>query len=165
VKSKISLEGTQISIALENHGILGTWTHKNEKRMMATLTNSVALKPLAAKARAPRRTRAARAVSRKVSTMEVQEGYSWIEKNPIVPAAGFLGWVVPSSIPAIKGTSLTAMFLGSISEQMARFPEGPGAAGDDGSFYFLMVIWHMGLFLTMTLGQIGVQGRSQGMFK
>jgi len=132
---------------------------------MATLTSSLVLRPLAAKSGAERRPRPVRAVSRKISTMEVQEGYSWIEKNPIVPAAGFLGWLVPSSIPAIKGTSLTAMFLGSISEQMARFPEGPGAAGDDGSFYFLMVIWHFGLFLTMTLGQIGVQGRSQGLFK
>ena len=132
---------------------------------MATLASSVALRPLAAKTTSTRRLRSARAVSRKVATMDVQEGYSWIEKNPIVPAAGFLGWLVPSSIPAIKGTSLTAMFLGSISEQMARFPEGPGTGGDDGSFYFLMVIWHFGLFLTMTLGQIGVQGRSQGLFK
>lgn len=40
----------------------------------------------------------------------------------------------------------------------AHFPTGPAL---DDKFWLYMITWHGGLFLTMLLGQIGVQGRKQ----
>ena len=44
---------------------------------------------------------------------------------------------------------------------MANFPQGPGI---DDKFWLYMITWHIGLFTTMLLGQIGYQGRKQGYF-
>jgi photosystem I subunit PsaO len=43
--------------------------------------------------------------------------------------------------------------------ELAHFPVGP-AFNDE--FWLLMITWHVGLFTTMFLGQIGVNGRKQG---
>lgn len=45
--------------------------------------------------------------------------------------------------------------------ELANFPTGPSL---DSDFWLYMIVWHVGLFLTMTLGTIGVQGRKQGYF-
>ena len=74
------------------------------------------------------------------------------------------GWTVPSGI-AIKSygdTSLLAAFSASIGENLANFPQGPGL---EDKFWLYLLTWHIGLFSTMLLGQIGWQGRKQGYFK
>lgn len=74
------------------------------------------------------------------------------------------GWTVPSGI-AIKSygdTSLLAAFSASIGENLAKFPQGPGL---EDKFWLYLLTWHIGLFSTMLLGQIGWQGRKQGYFK
>ena len=35
----------------------------------------------------------------------------------------------------------------------------------DSEFWLLMTTWHVGLFLTLLLGQIGWQGKKAGYFK
>ena len=77
--------------------------------------------------------------------------------------AGFAGWFLPSNIPvsAFGGKSLFGLFMESISENLAHFPTGPAL---DDKFWLYMITWHVGLFLTLTLGQIGIQGRKQGYF-
>lgn len=77
--------------------------------------------------------------------------------------AGFIGWVVPSNIPvpAFGGSSLFGLFMGSIGENLAKFPTGP-ALND--KFFLYLITWHVGLFVAMTLGQIGAQARKQGYF-
>lgn len=87
----------------------------------------------------------------------------WLNKNPLVPVLGFFGWTVPSSIPvgAFNGDSLFGLFTKQIGTELAKFPTGPGL---DSPFWLYLVTWHVGLFVTMFLGQIGVQGRKQGYF-
>ena len=41
----------------------------------------------------------------------------------------------------------------------ARFPTGPAM---DDKIYLYILTWHIGLFTTMILGQVGVQGKKQG---
>ena len=43
----------------------------------------------------------------------------------------------------------------------AHWPTGPAL---DDKFWLYMITWHIGLFLAMFLGQIGVQARKQGYF-
>ena len=43
----------------------------------------------------------------------------------------------------------------------AHWPTGPAM---DDKFWLYMITWHIGLFLAMFLGQIGVQARKQGYF-
>lgn len=38
---------------------------------------------------------------------------------------GLIGWIAPSSIPAIKGESLTGLFFQSIGNELAHWPTGP----------------------------------------
>jgi photosystem I subunit PsaO len=49
----------------------------------------------------------------------------------------------------------------SLAENLAHFPTGPAL---DDKFWLYLITWHGGLFLTMLLGQVGVQGRKQGYF-
>lgn len=67
---------------------------------------------------------------------------------------------MPSNIgvPAFGGKSLFGAFMESIGENLAHFPVGPAL---DDRFWLYLVSWHLGLFLTLTLGQIGIQGRKQ----
>jgi photosystem I subunit PsaO len=86
---------------------------------------------------------------------------NWIKKNPTVLMASAAGWFIPSNIGvgAFGGKSLFGLFTASIGENMAHFPTGPAL---DDKFWLYMVTWHLGLFVVMTLGQIGYQGRNQG---
>lgn len=84
-----------------------------------------------------------------------------MKKEPLVLVVGFLGWTIPSAIPvsAFGGQSLFGALNGRIAELLGQFPTGPALSDD---FWLLMVTWHVGLFVTLTLGQIGVQGKRQG---
>jgi photosystem I subunit PsaO len=70
---------------------------------------------------------------------------------------------VPSNIgvSAFGGKSLFGMFTASIGEELAKFPAGPAVTDQ---FWLYMITWHVGLFVALTLGQIGVQARKQGYF-
>jgi photosystem I subunit PsaO len=50
------------------------------------------------------------------------------------------------------------MLTESIGSELAHFPVGPGVTSP---FWLYLITWHVGLFVTMTLAQIGVQGRSE----
>mmetsp|Transcript_17329 Transcript_17329/g.29624 ORF Transcript_17329/g.29624 Transcript_17329/m.29624 type:complete len:133 (+) Transcript_17329:70-468(+) len=86
---------------------------------------------------------------------------NWLKIDPLVFGAGFLGWTVPSSIPvsAFGGQSLFGLFNASIAENLARFPQGPALSD---KFWLYLISWHVGLFVVLLLGQVGVQGRKQG---
>jgi photosystem I subunit PsaO len=72
-------------------------------------------------------------------------------------------WFAPSNIgvPALGGQSLFGAFMGSIGEELAHFPAGPAVTD---SFWLYLISWHVGLFVALTLGQIGIQGRKQNYF-
>lgn len=59
-------------------------------------------------------------------------------------------------------TLRAAAFADSIGQNLANFPQGPGL---EDKFWLYLITWHLGLFSTMLLGQIGWQGRKQGYFK
>mmetsp|Transcript_133021 Transcript_133021/g.323321 ORF Transcript_133021/g.323321 Transcript_133021/m.323321 type:complete len:144 (+) Transcript_133021:65-496(+) len=88
----------------------------------------------------------------------------WLKADTTVHLLTLFGWSIPSGI-AIKAygdTSLLAAFADSIGSNLANFPQGPGL---DDKFWLYLITWHIGLFSTMLLGQIGWQGRKQGYFK
>lgn len=62
-------------------------------------------------------------------------------------------------MPALGGKSLFGLFTASIGENLAHFPVGPQM---DDRFWLYFTIYHVGLFTTMLLGQIGVNGRREG---
>ena len=70
-------------------------------------------------------------------------------------------WTIPSNIPvgALGGKSLFGALTGSIGENLAHFPIGPSL---NDSFWLYLLTWHVGLFVTILLGQVGVNGRQQG---
>jgi photosystem I subunit PsaO len=70
-------------------------------------------------------------------------------------------WTVPSAIPvgAFGGSSLFGLLNQQIGTELAHFPTGPAL---DSPFWLYLCTWHIGLFATMLLGQVGVQGRQQG---
>lgn len=103
-------------------------------------------------------------VSRRVVTVRASGSpypSNWLNKEPLVVVLGFLGWTIPSNIPvsAFGGQSLFGLLTGSIAENLAKFPTGPSL---DDPFWLYMLTWHVGLFLTLLLGQVGVNGRKQG---
>jgi photosystem I subunit PsaO len=49
----------------------------------------------------------------------------WLRRDLSVIGFGLIGWIAPSSIPAINGNSLTGLFFSSIGEELAHFPTGP----------------------------------------
>ena len=73
---------------------------------------------------------------------------------------GSAGWFIPSNIAvgAFGGKSLFGLFTESIGTNLANFPQGPGLTDP---FWLYMTTWHLGLFVTLTLAQIGIQGRKQ----
>eukprot|EP00245_Coleochaete_scutata_P002656 TRINITY_DN1359_c0_g1_i2.p1 TRINITY_DN1359_c0_g1~~TRINITY_DN1359_c0_g1_i2.p1 ORF type:complete len:153 (-),score=28.16 TRINITY_DN1359_c0_g1_i2:411-869(-) len=83
----------------------------------------------------------------------------WLRKDLSVIGFGIIGWMVPSSIPAINGDSLSGLFFSSIGPELAHFPTGPAI---DSPFWLWMVTWHVGLFLCLFYGQIGIQARKEG---
>ena len=84
---------------------------------------------------------------------------NWLRIDPTVFAIGFLGWTVPSNIPVGTFGSLFGNFNATIGANLAHFPTGPAL---DDKFWLYLITWHGGLFLTLLLGQIGVQGRKTG---
>ncbi|KAK9828864.1 hypothetical protein WJX72_002460 [[Myrmecia] bisecta] len=88
---------------------------------------------------------------------------NWLNKDPLVPVLGFLGWTIPANIPtgALGGNSLFGLFLGSIGENLSHFPIGPSLTD---KFWLYLIVYHVGLFTTLLLGQVGVNGRKQGYF-
>merc|ERR1739848_188681 len=89
---------------------------------------------------------------------------NWLKADPIVLALGFFGWTIPSAVPVsgFGGSSLFSKFMGSIGNEMAHFPTGPAL---DSDFWIYFSLYHVGLFLCLLLGQIGVQGRREGYFR
>jgi photosystem I subunit PsaO len=69
-------------------------------------------------------------------------------------------WTIPSNIPvsAFGGKSLFGLLTASIGENLAHFPTGPSL---DDPFWLYLLSWHIGLFVTLLLGQVGVNGRKQ----
>ncbi|KAH8965154.1 hypothetical protein BDL97_04G103600 [Sphagnum fallax] len=83
----------------------------------------------------------------------------WLRRDLSVVGFGLIGWLAPSSIPVINGNSLTGLFLASIGPELAHFPTGPSVTSP---FWLWLITWHVGLFIVLTLGQIGFKGRKDG---
>ncbi|KAK4779547.1 hypothetical protein SAY87_015653 [Trapa incisa] len=86
---------------------------------------------------------------------------NWLRTDFNVIGFGLIGWIAPSSIPAIDGKSLTGLFFESIGAELAHFPTGPALTSP---FWLWLVTWHLGLFLCLTFGQIGFKGRTEEYF-
>ena len=113
----------------------------------------VGLKPLTSRT-SSRRTNA-------VVVRAAADGYEWLKKEPLALMIGSAGWFIPSNIgvSAFGGKSLFGLFTESIGTNLANFPQGPALTDP---FWLYMTTWHVGLFVTLTLAQIGIQGRKQG---
>ncbi|XP_008784066.2 photosystem I subunit O [Phoenix dactylifera] len=85
----------------------------------------------------------------------------WLRTDLNVIGFGLIGWLAPSSVPAINGNSLTGLFFQSIGAELAHWPTGPALTSQ---FWLWMVLWHLGLFLCLTFGQIGFKGRTDQYF-
>ncbi|KAK3205647.1 hypothetical protein Dsin_019693 [Dipteronia sinensis] len=85
----------------------------------------------------------------------------WLRRDLNVIGFGLIGWLAPSSIPAIDGKSLTGLFFESIGTELAHFPTPPPIASQ---FWLWLITWHLGLFLCLTFGQIGFKGRAEDYF-
>ncbi|CAD7704899.1 unnamed protein product [Ostreobium quekettii] len=102
--------------------------------------------------------------SRKVTSMSGKPfDRDWISSSPFAFMMGFIGWTAPSSIgvPAYDGNSLFGSLLGQIVKEWQHFPTGPAL---DSPFWLYLITWHLGLFVTLTLAQIGFNGNKQGYF-
>ncbi|PWA73769.1 photosystem I subunit O [Artemisia annua] len=86
----------------------------------------------------------------------------WLRRDLNVIGFGLIGWLAPSSIPAINGDSLTGLFFGSIGTELAHFPTPPALTSP---FWLWLVTWHLGLFICLTFGQIGFKGRTEDYFE
>ncbi|CAN1251952.1 Photosystem I subunit O [Linum perenne] len=49
----------------------------------------------------------------------------WLRRDLNVIGFGLIGWLAPSSIPAIDGKSLSGLFFESIGTELAHFPTPP----------------------------------------
>ncbi|WJX50017.1 hypothetical protein P8452_36382 [Trifolium repens] len=85
----------------------------------------------------------------------------WLRRDFNVIGFGLIGWLAPSSIPAIDGKSLTGLFFDSIGTELAHFPTPPALSSQ---FWLWLVLWHLGLFISLTFGQIGFKGRTEDYF-
>ncbi|KAK9755870.1 hypothetical protein RND81_01G056600 [Saponaria officinalis] len=86
----------------------------------------------------------------------------WLRRDLNVIGFGLIGWLAPSSIPAINGNSLSGLFFSSIGEELSHFPTPPAVTSQ---FWLWLVLWHLGLFICLTFGQIGFKGRTEEYFK
>ncbi|KAA8549916.1 hypothetical protein F0562_001600 [Nyssa sinensis] len=86
---------------------------------------------------------------------------NWLRTDFNVIGFGLIGWLAPSSIPAIGGKSLTGLFFESIGAELSHWPTGPALTSP---FWLWMITWHLGLFLCLTFGQIGFKGRTEDYF-
>lgn len=68
----------------------------------------------------------------------IYDGWSfernWLRADYSVIGFGLIGWLAPSSIPAINGKSLTGLFFESIGAELAHFPSPPALTS---SFWFV----------------------------
>ncbi|KAF2617679.1 hypothetical protein F2Q68_00042647, partial [Brassica cretica] len=87
---------------------------------------------------------------------------NWLRRDLNVVGFGLVGWLAPSSIPAINGKSLTGLFFESIGTELAHFPTPPALTSQ---FWLWLITWHLGLFICLTFGQIGFKGRTEDYFK
>ncbi|XP_062173150.1 photosystem I subunit O [Alnus glutinosa] len=85
----------------------------------------------------------------------------WLRKDLNVIGFGLIGWLAPSSVPAIDGKSLTGLFFESIGTELAHFPTPPALTSQ---FWLWLITWHLGLFVVLTFGQIGFKGRTDKYF-
>ncbi|KAJ6804967.1 photosystem I subunit O [Iris pallida] len=85
----------------------------------------------------------------------------WLRKDLNVIGFGLIGWLAPSSIPAINGDSLTGLFFQSIGNELSHWPTGPALTSQ---FWLWLITWHLGLFICLTFGQIGFKGRTENYF-
>lgn len=88
----------------------------------------------------------------------------WLKAEVPVHLLTLFGWTIPSASPCPSfenNNSLFYMLCNSVSENLSNFPTGPSL---DDKFWLYLITWHVGLFMTMLLGQIGYQGRKQGYF-
>ncbi|XP_022753748.1 photosystem I subunit O [Durio zibethinus] len=85
----------------------------------------------------------------------------WLRTDFNVIGFGLIGWIAPSCIPAINGKSLTGLFFESIGAELAHFPSPPPLTSQ---FWLWLLLWHIGLFITLTFGQIGFKGRTDDYF-
>jgi photosystem I subunit PsaO len=88
----------------------------------------------------------------------------WLKAEVPVHLLTLFGWTIPSASPCPafeNNNSLFFMLCQSVSENLSNFPTGPSL---DDKFWLYLITWHIGLFTTMLLGQIGYQGRKQGYF-
>lgn len=89
---------------------------------------------------------------------------NWLKAEVPVHLLTLFGWTIPSASPCPafeNNNSLFFMLCQSVSENLSHFPTGPAL---DDKFWLYLITWHVGLFTTMLLGQIGYQGRKQGYF-
>ncbi|TQD73096.1 hypothetical protein C1H46_041366 [Malus baccata] len=86
----------------------------------------------------------------------------WLRRDLNVIGFGLIGWLAPSSIPLIGGKSLTGLFFESIGAELAHFPSPPALTSQ---FWLWLITWHLGLFITLTFGQIGFKGRTEDYFE
>ncbi|KAJ6311083.1 hypothetical protein OIU76_015746 [Salix suchowensis] len=86
---------------------------------------------------------------------------NWLRRDLNVIGFGLIGWLAPSSIPAIGGKSLSGLFFESIGTELAHFPTPPPLTSQ---FWLWLVTWHLGLFICLTFGQIGFKGRTEEYF-
>lgn len=86
---------------------------------------------------------------------------NWLKADPLVFVLGFAGWTIPAASPSpvFENGSLFSSFLASIGQELSHFPVGPALTD---KFWLYFALYHVGLFTTLLLGQIGVQGRKQG---
>ncbi|KAL5574965.1 hypothetical protein UlMin_016664 [Ulmus minor] len=87
---------------------------------------------------------------------------NWLRRDLNVIGFGLIGWLAPSSIPAIDGKSLTGLFFESIGAELAHFPTPPALTSP---FWLWLITWHFGLFVVLTFGQIGFKGRNEDYFQ
>merc|ERR1719408_873380 len=92
----------------------------------------------------------------KVTKASAKFETDWWQADPVVLVLGFFGWTVPSAIPVsgFGGASLFSKFISSIGTELSHFPSGPAL---DSPFWIYFVLYHIGLFACLMLGQIGFQ--------
>lgn len=67
----------------------------------------------------------------------------WLRRDFNVIGFGLIGWLAPSSIPAIAGKSLTGLFFDSIGTELAHFPSPPALTSP---FWLVFFITHLFCF-------------------
>lgn len=67
----------------------------------------------------------------------------WLRRDLNVIGFGLIGWLAPSSIPAIDGKSLTGLFFESIGTELAHFPSPPPLTSQFWSVALFFFFWFL----------------------